>query len=128
MPIRGGSFPPLHMDLAPSRRMEPPPWSLALDAHYCIMVRLLLTHRIQVRECATTANYFSFPPQKRNFGYRLDNTEILSSGFGAVSNHHLLEELRVGDETLADLSSKTRRKKHGKFFKASVAAPRAWSG
>jgi hypothetical protein len=24
--------------LAPSRRMEPPPWSLALDAHYCIMV------------------------------------------------------------------------------------------
>jgi hypothetical protein len=51
MPIRGGGFPPLHMDLAPSRRMEPPPWSLALDAHYCIMVRVLLTHRIQVREC-----------------------------------------------------------------------------
>jgi hypothetical protein len=59
-----------------------------------------------------TANYLSFPTQKRNFGYRLDNTEILSSGSGAVSNHHLLEELRVGDETLADLSSKTRRKKH----------------
>jgi hypothetical protein len=51
MPIRGGGFPPLHMDLAPSRRMEPPPWSLALDGHYCIMVRVLLTHRIQVREC-----------------------------------------------------------------------------
>jgi hypothetical protein len=61
---------------------------------------------------STTANYLSFPTQKRNFGYRLDNTEILSSGFGALSNHHLSEKLRVGDETLADLSSKTRRKKH----------------
>jgi hypothetical protein len=40
------------------------------------------------RDCAresTTANYFSCPKQKRDFGYRLDNTEILSSGFGAVS-------------------------------------------
>jgi hypothetical protein len=44
--------------------------------------------------------------QKRNFGYLLDNTEILSSGFGPISNHHLLEELRVGDETLADLPAK----------------------
>jgi hypothetical protein len=35
----------------------------------------------------------------------------------AVSNHHLLDELRVGDETLGDLSSKTRRKKHRNFRK-----------
>jgi len=70
-----------------------------------------------LRLISTTANYFSFPTRKRNFGYRLGNTEILSSGFGAVSNHHLLDELRVGDETLADLSSKTRRKKHRNFRK-----------
>src|SRR3954468_14616922 len=30
--------------------MEPPPRSLALDAHYCIMVRVPMAHRIQVRE------------------------------------------------------------------------------
>ena len=69
---------------------------------------LAYRHRARRKQCcrnliSTTANYFSFPTQKRNFGYPLDNTEILSSGFGAVSNHHLLEELRVGDETLADL-------------------------
>jgi len=49
MPIRGGGLPLLHMAIAPSRRMEPPSRSLALDAHYCIMVRTAPVHRIQVR-------------------------------------------------------------------------------
>ncbi len=65
-----------------------------------------------LRLISTTANYFSFPTQKRNFGYRLGNTEILSTGFGSIAGRPLLEELRVGDETLADLSSKTRRRRH----------------
>ena len=32
----------------PGSRMGPPPRSFAADAHDCIMVRLLLTYRIQV--------------------------------------------------------------------------------
>jgi hypothetical protein len=70
-----------------------------------------------LRLISTTLNYFSFPTRKRNFGYRLGNTEILSSGFGVVSNQHLLNKLRVGDDTLADLASKTRRKKHPNSLK-----------
>lgn len=65
-----------------------------------------------LRLISTTANYFSFPTQKRNFGYRLGNVEILSSGFGSVSNHGLSGALRVGREKLAALSVATRRKQH----------------
>ena len=50
-PIRGGGRRSSTWTLCRCQRMEPPPWSLALDAHYCIMVRVLPAHRIQVREC-----------------------------------------------------------------------------
>jgi hypothetical protein len=63
-----------------------------------------------LRMISTTANYFSFPTQKRNYGYRLGNTEILSSGFGLVSSHALLSALRVGCETLAALSNATTQR------------------
>jgi hypothetical protein len=56
-----------------------------------------------LRMISTTANYFSFPTRRRNFGYRLGNAEILSSGFGSISNSGLLAALRVGRETLASL-------------------------
>jgi hypothetical protein len=65
-----------------------------------------------LRIMSTTANYFSFPTDKRNFGYRLGNTEILSSGFGSISDSGLLAKLRVGSETLAALSNATRRGKN----------------
>jgi hypothetical protein len=65
-----------------------------------------------LRMISTTVNYFSFPTRRRNFGYRLGNAEILSSGFGSISNGGLLAALRVGCETLASLSNATRRGKH----------------
>jgi hypothetical protein len=46
--IRGSGTP--HSDLAfePLRRMEPLSRNFAADAHYCIMVQVSSTHRIQV--------------------------------------------------------------------------------
>lgn len=66
-----------------------------------------------LRLISTTVNYFSFPTASRNYGYRLGNVEILSSGFGEISNQHVLTTLRVGAETLAQLSAETTRGRLG---------------
>ena len=47
MIVRGGGVPCRAMAFVPPLRMGPPPWSLAADAHACIMVRVTATHRIQ---------------------------------------------------------------------------------
>jgi hypothetical protein len=56
---------------------------------------------------STIVNYFTFPTRRRNYGYRLGNVEILSEGFGKTADSGVLERLRVGDKTLAELSDKT---------------------
>jgi hypothetical protein len=57
-----------------------------------------------LRMISTTVNYFSFPTNHRIFGYRLGNTEILSSTFGEIGPSSALEWLRVGARTLVQLS------------------------
>jgi hypothetical protein len=65
-----------------------------------------------LRQVSRIANYFSFPTLWRRYGYRLGNTEVLSSAFGdiGVTHDELLRNLRVGDSTLAELSDDTTRK------------------
>jgi len=64
-----------------------------------------------LRMVSTTANYFSFPTGNRVYGYRLGNAEILTSGFGGINAHGLLQKLRTGAEKLSELAGATRR--HG---------------
>ena len=47
MTVRGGGVPRLSLASMPPLRMGPPPRSFAADAHACIMVRVIATHRIQ---------------------------------------------------------------------------------
>src|SRR5208282_5699206 len=50
-----------------------------------------------LRLISTTVNYFTFPTASRNYGYRLGNTEILRSSFGAApDDQEVLTTLRVG--------------------------------
>ena len=63
-----------------------------------------------LRAISTSVNYFTFPTMNRIHGYRLGNTEILASAFGAAPPRpNLLDILRVGTETLSFLSGKTTR-------------------
>ncbi len=62
-----------------------------------------------LRLISTTVNYFTFPTASRNYGYRLGNTEILRSSFGAAPDQEVLTTLRVGAKTLAQLSADTTR-------------------
>ncbi len=75
-----------------------------------------------LRMISTTANYFSFPTQSRNYGYRLGNLDILSSNFGLAPRSSLLNTLRVGCKTLADLSIDTRHKGKHAMRKQQEAA------
>ena len=60
-----------------------------------------------LRAISTSVNYFTFPTMSRIYGYRLGNTEILASAFGATpSGPNLLDILRAGIKTLAFLSGK----------------------
>src|SRR5208282_3999562 len=63
-----------------------------------------------LRLISTTVNYFSFPTASRNYGYRLGNAEILTSDFGAAPDKEVLTTLRVGAQTLAQLSAETTRR------------------
>ena len=58
-------------------KVEPPPWSLALDAHYCIMVRVLPTHRIQVRECDNSP-IAGFPSESTHARFELSRSAFSS--------------------------------------------------
>jgi Putative serine esterase (DUF676) len=63
-----------------------------------------------LRAISTSVNYFTFPTMNRVHGYRLGNTEILASAFGATpSGHDQLDLLRAGTETLKSLSGQTTR-------------------
>ncbi len=63
-----------------------------------------------LRANATSLNYFTFPTKSRIHGYRLGNTEILASAFGAAPpGANLLDVVRAGTKTLSSLSDKTTR-------------------
>jgi pimeloyl-ACP methyl ester carboxylesterase len=63
-----------------------------------------------LRAISTAVNYFTFPTLSRVYGYRLGNTEILASAFGATpSGPNQLDLLRAGTETLKSLSGQTTR-------------------
>jgi len=63
-----------------------------------------------LRAISTAVNYFTFPTLSRVYGYRLGNTEILASAFGATPpGRDELDLLRAGTQTLKSLSGKTRR-------------------
>ena len=74
-----------------------------------------------LRLISTTVNYFTFPTASRNYGYRLGNTEILSSTFGAAPDQGVLTTLRVGAKTLAQLSTDTTRPDRDPAKAAEVA-------
>ncbi len=63
-----------------------------------------------LRAISTAVNYFTFPTLRRVYGYRLGNTEILASAFGATPpGHDQLDLLRAGTQTLKSLSGQTTR-------------------
>jgi hypothetical protein len=63
-----------------------------------------------LRAISTAVNYFTFPTLRRVYGYRLGNTEILASAFGATPpGRDQLDLLRAGTETLKSLSGQTTR-------------------
>jgi pimeloyl-ACP methyl ester carboxylesterase len=61
-----------------------------------------------LRQISTLANYFVFPTNQRDHGFRLGNLEILSSNFGLidVAEPDCLSALRVGRLTLQELEDK----------------------
>lgn len=58
-----------------------------------------------LRQISTLANYFVFPTNSRNHGFRLGNVEILSRNYGLipVMPQEFLRALRVGNLTLQEL-------------------------
>jgi hypothetical protein len=52
-----------------------------------------------LRNISTTANFFSLPTNKRNFGYRLGNVGVLTER--GISKGISLDKLRVGSQTLS---------------------------
>jgi hypothetical protein len=58
-----------------------------------------------LRQISTLANYFVFPTNTRDHGFRLGNVEILSRNFGLidVKEDDFLRVLRIGNTTLHDL-------------------------
>jgi hypothetical protein len=63
-----------------------------------------------LRAISTAVNYFTFPTLSRVYGYRLGNTEILASAFGATApGRDQLDLLRTGTKTLAYLSGRVTR-------------------
>src|SRR6267142_1760855 len=58
-----------------------------------------------LRQISTLANYFVFPTNSRNHGFRLGNVEILSRNFGLidVKEDDFLRVLRIGNMTLQEL-------------------------
>jgi hypothetical protein len=58
-----------------------------------------------LRQISTLANYFVFPTNSSNHGFRLGNAEILSRNFGMidVSPDDFLRVLRIGNMTLQEL-------------------------
>jgi hypothetical protein len=63
-----------------------------------------------LRAISTAVNYFTFPTLSRVYGYRLGNTEILASAFGATApGRDQLDLLRTGTEALKSLSGQTTR-------------------
>ena len=59
-----------------------------------------------LRQISTLANYFTFPTKSQNYGFRLGNVEILSSGFGLIApepGEDFLSLLRVGNRTISEL-------------------------
>jgi PASTA domain len=58
-----------------------------------------------LRQISTLANYFVFPTNTRNHGFRLGNVEILSRNFGLidVNESDFLRVLRIGHLTLQQL-------------------------
>ena len=63
-----------------------------------------------LRANSTSLNYFTFPTKSRIHGYRLGNTEILASAFGAAPpGANLLDVVRTGTKPLSFLSERTTR-------------------
>jgi hypothetical protein len=60
-----------------------------------------------LRSISTIVNYFTFPTGSRTYGYRLGNTEILTSDFPKPVVGDVLKLVRVGRKTLAQLSTET---------------------
>jgi pimeloyl-ACP methyl ester carboxylesterase len=58
-----------------------------------------------LRQMSTVANYFVFPTNTRDHGFRLGNVEILSRNFGLidVGADDFLRVLRIGNKTLQEL-------------------------
>ena len=58
-----------------------------------------------LRQISTLANYFVFPTNSRNHGFRLGNVEILSRNFGLIDvrEDDFLRVLRIGNMTLQEL-------------------------
>lgn len=63
-----------------------------------------------LRANSVALNYFTFPTKSRIYGYRLGNTEILASAFGAAPpGENLLDVIRTGTKPLSFLSDRTTR-------------------
>jgi hypothetical protein len=58
-----------------------------------------------LRQISTLANYFVFPTNSRNYGFRLGNVEILSRSYGLINagEQDFLSSLRIGTLTLQQL-------------------------
>src|SRR6202023_2884505 len=58
-----------------------------------------------LRQISTLANYFVFPTNSRDHGFRLGNVEILSTDFGLIkpAENEFLSTLRIGNLTLQEL-------------------------
>jgi hypothetical protein len=59
-----------------------------------------------LRMISTAANYFSFPTRSRDYGYRLENVEVLSENFGVIDapKAAIQDKLRVGRNSIEQLN------------------------
>lgn len=87
-----------------------------------------------LRQISTLANYFVFPTNSRNHGFRLGNVEILSSNFGLihVKTKDFLGVLRIGNKTLQELydaleDAKAKRNRGGAPAPTQASLPMAFT-
>jgi len=58
-----------------------------------------------LRLISVSANYFSFPTARREFGYRLGNVGVLTSDYGVTARKNWsLKDLRIGFKSVENLS------------------------
>jgi pimeloyl-ACP methyl ester carboxylesterase len=81
-----------------------------------------------LRQISTLANYFVFPTNSRNHGFRLGNVEILSRNFGLidVEQDDFLRVLRIGNSTLQELYDALRDAKAQRLAKPGLKPGEGW--